>query len=37
MRGGYIGADAEAGIFCAGYNKGDASGNKSFRTVLIEE
>ena len=37
MRGGHNGSKTEAGIFCAGYNKGGESVNKSFRTVLIEE
>ena len=37
LRGGHNGSNSEAGIFCAGYNSGYASGNKSFRTVLIEE
>lgn len=35
IRGGYINDSTDAGIFCAGYNKGSGSGNKSFRTVLI--
>lgn len=37
IRGGYNGANSEAGIFCAGYNSGSASVNKSFRTVLIDK
>lgn len=37
IRGGYNGSGIEAGIFCAGYNSGSASGNKSFRIVLIND
>ena len=37
VRGGYKGSATEAGIFCAGYNSGSASGNKSFRIVLIND
>lgn len=37
IRGGYNGGGDESGIFCAGYNSGSASGNKSFRTILVTD